>query len=253
MSVVNDALESQEEEYQPYYFVLAGSRCFGYAKQDSDYDVMGFYLSNPECFGLIGTPKERIVREKEIKDKTVELKSYEARAFSEQILNQNLQLIESIYSTEHIYLHSLKHIGTLRSTIDDYMPLRLPKSYYEMGKSLYHGTIIEGCPDIKDYIHAIKGLVLSKWLSKEGYILDDYSKLCRKTLTKKRFSLVQNLLKMRTNGEKNTEQLKECEYMINALIDEYEPYRDHVNDDYRAPLKDDLNRWLKGIRNSTEL
>ena len=151
------------------YACDAGSRAWGIASENSDYDVRFIYIHKPTYYLSIdpvgiGNKKDTIdIDQTTSGECTIDLHGWELTKALRLFRKSNPTLFEWIHSdiVYHSFTSTIDRIYELEPKIFDTKPCIF--HYIHMAKSNYH-KCLETKGNVKDYLHVIRPLLISKWV-----------------------------------------------------------------------------------------
>lgn len=161
---VHQILQEVEKRHaiKVLYACESGSRGWGFASPDSDYDVRFLYVHSPEWY--LRVEPQRDVIELPI-DNMLDVCGWEWRKALGLLKRANPALIEWLDSPV-IYLEQPDYIDLLRGVIPRYFsPLRMRWHYLSMARKNFHHHSLQGeRVRLKKYFYVIRPLLAVKWI-----------------------------------------------------------------------------------------
>jgi len=143
------------------YAVESGSRAWGFASTDSDWDVRFIYVHRPEWYFSIEKRKDCI--EQMLPDK-LDLSGWEITKAMNLFRKSNPPLLEWLRSP-YIYMEQGAFAGKLRDMSDAYFS---PKSciyhYLHMAERNYRAYFKDSTVPIKKYFYMLRPLLACRWI-----------------------------------------------------------------------------------------
>lgn len=151
---------------QPYnvrvlYACESGSRGWGFASPDSDYDVRFLYVHRPEWY--LRVESQRDVIELPIDDE-LDVCGWEWRKALGLLKGANPTLIEWLDSPV-VYQEDETVVAELRALIPAWFsPLRARWHYYSMARKNFRGYLQEETVRLKKYFYVLRPLLAARWV-----------------------------------------------------------------------------------------
>ncbi|MGV6852248.1 MAG: nucleotidyltransferase domain-containing protein [bacterium] len=157
-----DSVE-QEHNVKVIYAVESGSRAWGFASPNSDYDVRFIYLHKKDWY-LEG---KRDVIEYPIVDE-IDLSGWDARKTLKLFHKSNPSFVEwlqspIIYRDDGVFAHTAREI-----LIDNYSINKGIYHYRSMAKSNYRGYLKKPLVPLKKYFYVLRPLLSIMWIEKHN-------------------------------------------------------------------------------------
>jgi hypothetical protein len=165
-NIILSKLKKIEREYnvQIIWAIESGSRAWGFASKDSDYDVRCMHIGKKQDYlGLFPPPKQINLMEDNI-----DIESWDIKKFSELTLKSNPQIAEWLRS-EIVYIDSPIRTG-FRKIFDKGCSLDYLKYHYlRMARQNYHKYMgAELAPSCKKYLYVLRALACARFIEKEN-------------------------------------------------------------------------------------
>ncbi|POP43085.1 nucleotidyltransferase [Superficieibacter electus] len=160
---VRRSLRDIEEKYavKVLYACESGSRGWGFASPDSDYDVRFLYVHPPEWYLRVEAPRDVI--ELPIDDE-LDISGWEWRKALGLLKNANPTLIEWLDSPV-IYEQDASVMATLRHEVPRWFsPLRARWHYYSMARKNFRGYLQGDEVRLKKYFYVLRPLLAVRWI-----------------------------------------------------------------------------------------
>jgi len=191
----------REEKVKILYAVESGSRAWGFASKDSDYDVRFIYIHPIKWY--LSVDQRRDVIEFPITDK-LDISGWDIRKTLELFRKSNPSLLEWL-SSPIIYLHKSSVVESLRELSTDYFSVKSTIYHYlNMAKENYHKYLVDNQIEIKKYFYVLRSLLACQWIEKNQSIAPmEFEKLLAAELAKQSLNdEIENLLFRKRSGEK---------------------------------------------------
>ena len=162
-------LEQAETEHgvRILFAIESGSRAWGFASPDSDYDVRFIYMHAPQWYQAVDLEERRDVIEYPIVDE-IDLNGWDIRKALRLYWKSNPAFVEWIQSPI-TYLE----LGDFRSNAIEmlpgvYAPVKGVHHYYSMARTNYRGYLREAVVPLKKYFYVLRPLLAARWLMQTG-------------------------------------------------------------------------------------
>lgn len=220
---VCSVLRQIEEEHsvKVLYACESGSRGWGFASPDSDYDVRFLYVHKPEWYLRIEPPRDVI--ELPIDD-TLDVCGWEWRKALGLLKRANPTLIEWLDSPV-VYQQEAAIVADLRERIPDWFsPLRARWHYLSMAKKNFRGYLQGDSVRLKKYFYVLRPLLAVQWIeSGKGVPPMRFEDLLAGTVTDPALlAEIEQLLarKQRAGEEEYGERMDRIHAFIHQCLDE---------------------------------
>lgn len=143
------------------YACESGSRAWGFASPDSDYDVRFIYVQNKSAYLSIQQPRDVI--ELPVNE-VLDISGWDIKKAFALFYKSNSALYEWLqspvmYKVDETFLQKLK--GTIP---DFYSPLAGLNHYASMTKSTFEGDLQNPQVKLKKYFYALRPVLAAKWI-----------------------------------------------------------------------------------------
>ncbi len=160
------AVKKLEKEYDVkiLWAIESGSRAWGFASEDSDYDVRCVHVAKLDNYlGLYQIPQQINLSKDDI-----DLESWDIKKFAELSIKSNPQIAEWLRSPI-IYINSSIR-SRLRSFFDNGCSLEFLKQHYlRMAKQNYHKYMSIGMShSCKKYLYVLRAIACASYIEKEN-------------------------------------------------------------------------------------
>lgn len=160
---INSHLQAIEKKYniQILYACESGSRGWGFASPDSDYDVRFLYVHPPEWYLRVSPGRDSI----EIPiDAELDICGWEWRKALGLMKKANPTLIEWLYSPV-VYQETPEPIAELRRLVPQWFsPARARYHYLSMAKKNFRGYLQGEEVRLKKYFYVLRPLLAVRWI-----------------------------------------------------------------------------------------
>ncbi|MFM0596699.1 MULTISPECIES: nucleotidyltransferase domain-containing protein [Paraburkholderia] len=143
------------------YACESGSRGWGFASPDSDYDVRFLYVHRLDWY--LRVEPQRDVIEKPIDDE-LDVSGWELRKALGLLHRSNPALLEWLDSPV-VYRQHADHVGALRGMAKAFFsPLRGRHHYLSMARKNFRGYLQDDMVRYKKYLYVLRPLLAVKWI-----------------------------------------------------------------------------------------
>lgn len=156
-------LESIERErnVKVLYACESGSRAWGFASTDSDYDVRFVYVEKPEWFIQVDTPRDVIERPL---DDELDVSGWELRKTLGLLRKSNPTLLEwldspLVYRSESVATLRLRELAEAF-----YSPPAARSHYLSMARKNFRGYLQGDSVRLKKYFYVLRPLLAVRWI-----------------------------------------------------------------------------------------
>lgn len=159
-----EELESLERErgIRVLYACESGSRAWGFASRDSDYDPRFIYVLPPEHYLCIREPDDTI--DFPIEDGALDLTGWELRKALRLFQKSNASLFEWLRSPI-VYREEKERIEEWRNLVPEFfLPLASASHYAGLAKSFWRRPLQEECVPAKKYLYCLRALLAARWI-----------------------------------------------------------------------------------------
>ncbi|WP_338848313.1 nucleotidyltransferase domain-containing protein [Massilia sp. W12] len=147
--------------------VESGSRAWGFASPNSDYDVRFIYMREPAWYQAVDLEERRDVIEYPIVDE-IDLNGWDLRKALRLFWNSNPAYVEWIQSPI-IYIEdgALRQLS-LQALSQIYAPAKGIYHYLSMAKTNYRGYLRTEMVRLKKYFYVLRPLLAARWIGRYG-------------------------------------------------------------------------------------
>jgi uncharacterized protein len=162
-------LSSVEEAHgvRILFAIESGSRAWGFASPNSDYDVRFIYAHEPTWYQAVDLEERRDVIEYAIVDE-IDINGWDVRKALRQYWKSNPAFVEWIQSPITYMDKSLFRAGALSLLPSVYAPEKGIHHYRSMAKTNYRGYLREAVVPLKKYFYVLRPLLAARWVQKTG-------------------------------------------------------------------------------------
>lgn len=231
--------------------VESGSRTWGFASKDSDYDVRFIYVRNEEAY--LRLDPFRDVLEYPISDE-LDIHGWDLKKALQLLYKSNPTVIEWL-SSEIIYVDSELAVS-LRKIMECYVSEKKELYHYlSMAENNYKTYLCKETVQIKKYFYALRPVLACKWmLNKKTVPPIEFSTLVQEELPEYLKEKVQYLLdiKMHSNEIKEVKQISEVNAYLEHSITDIKTIVKNLPAEEKNSI-DELNElFIRAIRNEVK-
>ncbi len=216
----------QKEQIDILYAVESGSRAWGFASQDSDYDVRFFYVHPIEHYLSINEEQDFIDRP--IID-DLDINGWDIRKALGLFRKSNLALLEWLHSPV-VYLEKHHTIEKMRRLTATYFSAKTALYHYvHMADKSFQAILMADKASIKKYFYALRPILACSWIEQNKNMPPvPVAKLCKSQMTdKKIMAEIELLLQKKQMGEEK-DFIDRVPLLDNFLEDRIPYYKDYV-------------------------
>lgn len=156
-----------EHNVRILFAIESGSRAWGFASPNSDYDVRFVYMKAPEWYQAVDLEERRDVIEYPIVDE-IDLNGWDVRKSLRLFWKSNPAFVEWIQSPITYIEHSGFRTDALNILQKVYTPISGIYHYRNMAKTNYRGYLREPIVPLKKYFYVLRPLLAVRWLIQHG-------------------------------------------------------------------------------------
>lgn len=240
----------QEHEIKILYAVESGSRAWGFASTDSDWDVRFIYIHRPEWYLQIDDQKDNI---EQILPNDIDLSGWEIKKALRLFRKSNPPLLEWLRSPI-IYSENYNTAAQLRQLSDQYFnPVSCLHHYLHMAEGNYRTYLKDDLVRVKKYFYVLRPILACQWIEERRSMAPmEFQILVDELVKDNKLNKTINLLMDRKmKGEELNEEPKidilndylaeKIDYFTNYLKTEKKeqsPNTGLLNELFRSTLKD---------------
>jgi uncharacterized protein len=155
----------QEHDVRILYAVESGSRAWGFASVNSDYDVRFVYAHAQDWY--LSIEEQRDVIEYPIVD-DIDLNGWDVRKALRLFQKFNPSLMEWLHSPI-VYRCDHEFAPALRKEVNaQYSPMRSLHHYLSMAKTNYRGYLKRDKVPLKKYFYVLRPILAANWVERYG-------------------------------------------------------------------------------------
>ena len=215
--LINQKLQEIEtrENIKILHCIESGSRAWGFASPDSDYDVRFVYVRPIEHY--LRLDKKRDVVEWQLDD-TLDINGWDVSKFLQLLYKSNPTTFE--WNSSPIVYKTTKEWGKIAKIVNDYFDKKSGLYHYlSMAKTNYRTYLKTENVKLKKYFYVLRPILACKWiLEKENPPPMLFETLVEQCLDDNMKSYVSKLLDLKINSPEITEGKRIDE--LNAYIEE---------------------------------
>jgi len=156
-----------EHEVKVLLAVESGSRAWGFASPNSDYDARFIYVHRPDWYLSVDLEEKRDVIEYPIVD-DLDVNGWDLRKALRLFWKSNPGFVEWIQSPILYENSGSFHADALRLLPDIYSVEAGIYHYRSMAKTNYRGYLQESLVPLKKYFYVLRPLLAVRWLERSG-------------------------------------------------------------------------------------
>lgn len=147
--------------------IESGSRAWGFASPNSDYDVRFIYVNKPDWYLAVDLEDKRDVIEYPIVD-DIDLNGWDVRKALKLFWKSNPAFVEWIQSPISYIDDGFFRAESLRLLPEIYSPEKGIYHYRSMAKTNYRGYLRDDMVPLKKYFYVLRPLFSIQWLEQYG-------------------------------------------------------------------------------------
>lgn len=149
------------------FAIESGSRAWGFASPNSDFDVRFIYAREPQWYQAVDLEERRDVIEYKIVD-DIDLNGWDVRKALRLFWKSNPAFVEWIQSPITYLEKSDFRAGARRALPQIYAPLKGIYHYRSMAKTNYRGYLRDAEVPLKKYFYVLRPLLAARWVAQTG-------------------------------------------------------------------------------------
>jgi len=161
----------RQENATILYACESGSRAWGFASKDSDWDVRFIYFRPLEWYLSIDLERQRDVIEVQEEDKALDISGWDIKKALNLFMKTNPPLIEWLHSPI-VYMDRLNFREKLQALLPQYYS---PKScfhhYLHMARGNYRQYLRGKAVRLKKYLYVIRPLLALRWIAEKNDVV----------------------------------------------------------------------------------
>jgi predicted nucleotidyltransferase len=156
-----------EHDVRILFAVESGSRAWGFASPNSDFDVRFIYMHAPEWYQAVDLEERRDVIEYPIVD-DIDLNGWDVRKALRLFWKSNPAFVEWLQSSI-TYIDEGVFRDAARAVLPDIYSLEKGIYHYRsMAKTNYRGYLREPVVRLKKYFYVLRPLLAARWIARTG-------------------------------------------------------------------------------------
>lgn len=249
VATIRDKLAEIEREFKVrvIYACESGSRAWGFASPDSDYDVRFVYVRQSEDYLLLNPPRDTIEYElNEIYD----ISGWDVKKLLQLAYKSNPSVLEWAGS-DITYRRTPDWDRVLPCVRAHFRPKHLLHHYLSMSKQNIGDHLKGNKIPLKKYLYMLRPLLAAQWIKERGSMAPmSFDTLCEAQLPEELRADVAHLLKLKKQaGEMEPiDRIAGIDSFILERRKFFEDYLSGLEDDAR-PSWDDLNACFAALVN----
>lgn len=153
----------KQENVKILHAIESGSRAWGFASPDSDYDVRFIYVRPVEYYLSLEDRKDFIDWEL---DETLDINGWDLSKALQHFHKSNATLYE--WSNSPIVYHTTSEWDRVKAVSADYFSCKSAMyHYYGTAKKNYHAYLLEEMVKYKKYFYVLRPILACKWIEKK--------------------------------------------------------------------------------------
>lgn len=239
----------EEKDIKILYAVESGSRAWGFASTDSDWDVRFLYIHRPEWYLSIDDKKDNM---EEILPNTIDLAGWDLRKSLKLFRKSNPALLEWLRSPL-VYLEQYSTADKLRELSKDYFnPKSCTYHYLNMAYGNYRDYLQTDMVRVKKYFYVLRPILACKWIENEHSMAPMEFKTLVETQVKDKelLTAIENLLARKMAGEELDKEPKIK--VINDFVESEIEYFNKIVKQYETEIKPITEKLDKLFRETLE-
>lgn len=239
----------QSQNVEILYACESGSRAWGFASPDSDYDVRFIYIHSEDHY--LGIDEQRDVIELPINE-LLDISGWELRKTLRLFRKSNAPLFEWLQSPV-IYSQHDGFTSELKDLMPRYFsPRAMVHHYLSMAKGVFEGELSTETVKLKKYFYALRPILACRWILEKGNVPPMELGKLRVLLENDLQGIVDDLLRQKSQVDEKflIKSIKELNDFIRAQIDYCEsnvPVLNSTASD-SVPLNDLFRKYLYDAR-----
>lgn len=153
----------QDEDVRILMAVESGSRAWGFASPNSDFDIRFVYCRQESWYYSLDVEDKRDVLEYEITD-DIDLNGWDLRKTLRLLVRCNPTVAEWLQSPWEYQSRGRFKTAALELLAESYVPARGIYHYRSMAKTNYRGYLRAASVPLKKYFYALRPLLAIRWI-----------------------------------------------------------------------------------------
>lgn len=208
------------------YAVESGSRAWGFASTDSDWDVRYIYIHRLDWYLKIDVERDN---QEEILPNDIDLAGWELKKALRLFRKSNPPMLEWLRSPI-VYLQPFSTADKLRDLTNEYFnPKSCLHHYLHMAEGNYQSYLLKDSVRVKKYFYVLPPILACDWIKQTNTMAPmEFHKLVDSQVTDQNVKTeIQNLLARKIGGEELNEEPK-IKILNDFLEQKIQYYNDYV-------------------------
>ena len=231
--------------------VESGSRGWGFASVDSDYDVRFVYKYPTEMYLGLQKPQDCYAWT----DGELDFEGFDIYKFFDLLLKSNMNIIDWLFQTgENVYVDKLKNKSGLQKCVLDYFNHQtyISHNYGLCAKNFkqYFENPKAGEPNVKRYIYCIRAIASARYCSHYKTIAPlDFNKLIKKIFAQEDIADIDEMILIKNQSEHGEYQNEKwVDYIQSSLTQSHPKAEENDPKTYEVLLNQILQGELKEVK-----
>lgn len=215
--IILEKLKAIEHQFDVriLYACESGSRAWGFASPDSDYDVRFIYVHKMDHY--LSIDEQRDVIELPIND-ALDINGWELRKALRLFRKSNAPLYEWLQSPI-VYAADLTFVGELKTMMCSNFSARAGMHHYlSMARGVYENELSGEMVKLKRYFYALRPVLAARWIADQKSVPPMDFRSLRKLMPETHSMKLEELLSIKANV--NESFLIEKDSTLNTFIEE---------------------------------
>jgi len=229
----------KEKDIKILYAVESGSRAWGFASTDSDWDVRFIYVHRPEWYLSIDDKRDNM---EIMLPNDLDFAGWELRKTLKLFRKSNPPLLEWLRSPL-IYLEQFSTVDQMRKLTKDYFnPRSCTYHYLHMAEGNYRDYLQNEIVRVKKYFYVLRPILACKWIESNGTMAPmEFQKLVDSQIDNQDLRReIENLLERKKSGEELDKELRI--QIINDFVESQIEYFNKVVKSYDKETKPETEK-----------
>lgn len=227
------------------YAVESGSRAWGFASKDSDWDVRYIYIHHLDWYLKIDEKKDS---QEEILPNDIDLAGWELKKALKLFRKSNPPMLEWLRSPM-VYLEQFSTANKLRNLVNEYFnPISCLHHYLHMAEGNFRTYLQHDLVRIKKYFYVLRPILACDWIYQTNLMAPmEFSVLVERQVNDEAIKTeIQLLLSRKMAGEELNEEpkIQVLNDFLESKINFYSNYIKSIKQD-RQPNTEQLNELFK--------
>ncbi len=216
----------KQHDIKILYAIESGSRAWGFASTNSDWDVRYIYIHQLDWYLKIDDKKDN---QEEILPNAIDLSGWELKKALRLFRKSNPPLLEWLQSSL-IYSQNYSTADKLRGLIKDFFNIKLCLHHYlHMAENNYKAYLQKDTVRLKKYFYALRPILACDWIKQNHTMAPiEFHKLVESQVTDRILkNEIQSLLTKKMSGEETDEEPK-IQLLNNFLEQKMNDYNEYI-------------------------